>query len=88
MGLCSEISGDRGLSDNCEQAADFSHYVKRDQEVREKRAYSVFSTNRFVCGLATYFNIVRVIGVEYREIVFESFADLGARDCCVKDAFA
>jgi len=45
MPLVRSIPRNRGLSNRYQQTTDFSHYVKRDKEVEEKRAYSALSTN-------------------------------------------
>src|SRR5262244_2238545 len=80
MRLACSVSRHRDLSNGYPQTADFGHYVKRNQEVAEKRAHSRLSTNHFLVGLAAYLDIIRVKGLEDPKILFEAFADVGLDD--------
>ena len=74
------VSRHRDLSNRHLQTADFGHYVKRNQEVAEKRAHSCLSANLFFVGFAAYLDIIGVKGVEDPKMLFEAFADVGLDD--------
>jgi hypothetical protein len=80
MRLTCGISRNRGLSDGYQKATDFGHYVKRDKEVEEKRAYPRLSTNRFFPGFAACLDVIGVKGIEDLKVLFEAFADVGLDD--------
>jgi hypothetical protein len=80
MRLACNISRNCGLPDGYQKATDFGHYVKRDKEVEEKRAYSRLSTDRFFPGLAACLDVIGVKGVKDRKVLFEAFADLSLDD--------
>src|SRR5258706_6307175 len=80
MRLACSVSRHRNLSNRHLQTADFGHYVKRNQEVAEKRAHSCLSANLFFVGFAAYLDIIGVKGVEDPQMLFEAFADLGLDD--------
>src|SRR6266436_6668756 len=80
MRLACSVSRHRDLSNRHLQTADFGHYVKRNQEVAEKRAHSCLSANLFFVGFAAYLDIIGVKGVEDPKMLFEAFADVGLDD--------
>src|SRR6266566_1357722 len=88
MRLACSVSRHRDLSNRHLQTADFGHYVKRNQEVAEKRAHSCLSANLFFVGFAAYLDIIGVKGVEDLKMLFEAFADVGPDDSRVQGAFA
>jgi len=73
MCLACSISRNRGFSNRYRKTTNFGHYVKRDKEVEEKRAYFRFSTDRL--GFAADFDIIGVKCVEDLKILFEAFGD-------------
>src|SRR5258708_20891731 len=60
MRLAGSVSRHRDLSNEYLQTADFGHYVKRNQEVAEKRAPSSLSPNLFFVGFAAYLHILHL----------------------------
>src|SRR6266496_2953111 len=86
MRLACSVSRHRDLSNGYLQTADFGHYVKRNQEVAEKRAHSCLSANLFFVGFAAYLDIIGVKGVEDPKMLFEAFADVGLDDSRVRES--
>ena len=80
MCLACSISRNRGFSNRYRKTTNFGHYVKRDKEVEEKRAYFRFSAYRGPLGFAADFDIIGVKGVEDLKILFEALGDLGPDD--------
>src|SRR5258705_12338095 len=83
MRLTCCVSRHRDLSNGYLQTADFGHYVKRNQEVAEKRAHSCLSANHFFLGFAAYLDFIGVKGVEDPKMLFQAFADVGLDDSLV-----
>jgi len=81
MCLAYSITRNRGFSNRYRKTTNFGHYVKRDKEVEEKRAYFRFSEYRL--RVAADFDIICVKGVEDLKILFEAFGDFGLYDGCV-----
>src|ERR1700730_1334772 len=80
MRLICSVSRNRALSNRYQQATDFGHYVKRDQEAEKKGAHSLLSTDRHFVGFATYLDIVAVECVKNLIVLFEAFTDFGLDD--------
>ncbi len=83
MCLACNISRNRGFTKRYRKTTNFGHYVKRDKEVEEKRAYFRFSAYRCPLGFAADFDIIGVKCVEDLKILFEAFGDFGPDDGCV-----
>jgi hypothetical protein len=81
--LACSIARNRGFSNRYRKTTNFGHYVKRDKEVEEKRAYFRFSTYRCPLGFAADFDIIGVKCVEDLKILFEALGDFGPDDSCV-----
>jgi hypothetical protein len=84
--LFSGITRNGTLSDRYQQAADFRHYVKRDQKAGEKGSHSCLSLDRLFLVFA-YLDVIRIESVEDIEILLKVFANVRAEDGCVQDLF-
>jgi hypothetical protein len=76
----SSISRNRGLSNRYQQATDFGHHGKRDQEVGEKRTYSLLSADCLPRIFAPDLEIVCVKSLKDAEKLFVAPVDFGAQD--------
>jgi hypothetical protein len=85
--LFSNITRNGTLSDTYQQAADFSHYVKRDQKVGEKGSHSCLSLDRLFLVFAAYLDVIRIESVEDIEILLEVSANVRPEEGCIQGPF-
>jgi hypothetical protein len=86
MCLICDVSVNRALSNLYRQAANLSHYVKRDQEFEKECANPFPAQHRATLRAVADLDMIGVERVKNLKILFPAAADIGGNDGGVQDS--